>query len=213
MNQLILIIVLTKMKLALLVSGQISGGLRITAGYAAQEGRLEIFHHGEWGTVCDDHFDNVDAIVACRQLGYCSGLMHPANRIRDGKGAIWLNDVNCTGSESKLLHCTYNPDSTRCRHYNDVGVHCFLSCLSEDDDDLRIIRGYAKHQGRLEIKYKGEWGTVCDNHFGNIDADVACRQLGYWCVFSSNRISNAPSNSNHFIHYNLDHIHLQTHTV
>lgn len=47
-----------------------AGGLRITAGYAAQEGRLEIFHHGEWGTVCDDHFDNVDAVVACRQLGY-----------------------------------------------------------------------------------------------------------------------------------------------
>lgn len=38
------------------------------------------------------------------------------------------------------------------------------------------------NQGRLEVKYKGEWGTVCANDFENIDAEVACRQLGYWCV-------------------------------
>lgn len=70
MNQLIWIILLTEMKLAFLVSGQLSGSLRITSGYAANAGRLEIFHNGEWGTVCDNHFDNIDARVACKQLGY-----------------------------------------------------------------------------------------------------------------------------------------------
>ena len=52
--------------LTLLLSGE---QLRLAGSNQAREGRLEVNHRGVWGTVCDDFFDDIDASVACFQLG------------------------------------------------------------------------------------------------------------------------------------------------
>jgi deleted-in-malignant-brain-tumors protein 1 len=97
------------------------GEVRIAGG--GSSGRLEIFHQGRWGTVCDDNFGTVDANVACRQLGYASGTAR--TDVAGGADPIWLDEVGCTGTELGLGTCAHPAWGTHdCTHVDDVGVSC-----------------------------------------------------------------------------------------
>ena len=48
----------------------IDGTIRLIGGSLPTEGRVEVCRNDAWGTVCDDSWSDVDASVACRQLGY-----------------------------------------------------------------------------------------------------------------------------------------------
>ena len=96
-------------------------------GSSYNEGRVEVNYNGEWGTVCDDGWDYIDAGVVCRQLGFgSSGSSYTGAYFGQGSGPIWLDSVVCTGNEATVANCGhFGVNVTRfCSHYEDAGVRC-----------------------------------------------------------------------------------------
>ena len=101
--------------------------LRLQGPFSANgTGRVEVFYNGQWGTVCDRDWDIFDAKVVCRQLGYTNAAKALDGRdVPDGTGQVWLDDVNCDGTERSLTSCCHSGwGATYCRHYRDAGVEC-----------------------------------------------------------------------------------------
>ncbi|XP_048254482.1 uncharacterized protein LOC124148917 isoform X3 [Haliotis rufescens] len=154
------------------VSGQT---IRLVSPLNNGVGRIEVFYNGTWGTVCDDSFGTDEAKVACRQLGrYKSGLTPRAiQSFGFGGGKILLDDVSCSGTESSLASCSHRPwGVNNCGHSEDVGIICDPS-----DITMKLTPNYNK--GLLQVYHSGRWGTVCDDYFGQVEASVVCRALGY----------------------------------
>ena len=99
--------------------------MRLVGGVTVKKGRVEILHNGIYGTVCDDYWDDDDAKVVCRQLGFKSGKARAEAYFGQGTGKIWLDDVKCTGNEDDLTRCPSNTIGTHdCTHIEDAGVEC-----------------------------------------------------------------------------------------
>ena len=106
---------------------QTGPSIRLVGGSSYNEGRVEVNYSGEWGTVCDDGWDDTDAGVVCRQLGFGSSVIAIGSAgFGQGSGSIWLDSVTCIGNESTLASCGHlGVGVTRmCSHEEDAGVRC-----------------------------------------------------------------------------------------
>ena len=96
------------------------------AGGTENEGRVEVFFHSTWGTICDDAWDLADARVVCRQLGYAGAVQATTGpTFGPGKGPVYLDQVSCKGNEPSLALCGHDGwRESNCDHNEDAGVVC-----------------------------------------------------------------------------------------
>uniref|UniRef100_A0A4W3GAN6 SRCR domain-containing protein n=1 Tax=Callorhinchus milii TaxID=7868 RepID=A0A4W3GAN6_CALMI len=184
--------------------------LRLESGVSRCDGRVEIYHHGTWGRLLDDSWNISDGDVICRQLNCGSAIsVYNSSQYGEGTGPVWINNVQCVGTETHLWNCPYSTVASSSGSSSDVGVLCsgeillpvylpqtklpapissvlpsIKLCLRlAEDVQIRLMDGGSSCAGRVEIYYNGTWGTVCDDSWGSLEADVVCKQLGCGPVF------------------------------
>ncbi|KAL5460336.1 hypothetical protein EMCRGX_G033781 [Ephydatia muelleri] len=167
-------------------SGCVDGDLRLVGGPNQQSGRVEVCFSGVWGTICHNGWNDDDATVVCRQLGYrAEGAIGLSSAYYgEGRGFIFLDEVRCDGNATSILQCIDGGlvGVQLCVHGQDASVVCGATNTSNQtcsNGQLRLVGGGNVGEGRLEVCIRGTWGTVCNEGWSNVEASVACRELGY----------------------------------
>ncbi len=159
------------------------GDVRTTGGGNSMQGRVQVFHSGAWGEVCDDYLDfsRYGVTTICQELGYRSGVNSDAYPATTDVFA--LDDVMCAGTERRMASCPHAAFGVEnCTRTEAQGV----VCTEYRDGDSRVVGGTGRNNGRVEVLHNNIWGTVCDDYLETVSSAngltfsaVACRQLGF----------------------------------
>ena len=142
------------------------GDVKLVGEKSDTEGRVEICYNGVWGTVCDYGWDEVDANVVCRQLGFNNQRALPTNdsRFGDGEGPILLENVRCNQQHSNLSQCVdlrFTGTSRDCKHT--AGVICSDENITMSTPTKQVLTTYYTYSngsGSLLLPLLGSLGAL-----------------------------------------------------
>ena len=99
--------------------------VRLVDGSSSNEGRVEVYYNGEWGTVCDNEWNERKVHIVCMQLGL--GSTGISESFAAGSGNILLSNILCSENDTILASCGHYGVGIiiGCNHNDDVGVKCF----------------------------------------------------------------------------------------
>ncbi len=102
-------------------------------GGSQNEGKVEVYYNGTWGTLCDFVWGLNEAGVVCRQLGFRgAGVAEQSRSYDQGSVAISFDDLSCSGVESSLFSCSHTGVRSEYRNYR---CHTEVRCKLEGENN------------------------------------------------------------------------------
>ena len=186
---------------------------RLAGGRDCSEGRVEVFHDGQWGSICGGIWGDNEGDVVCRMLGF-DGAKSVIRKSREfgsirASAPIWFDHIRCKGHEASLFDCYFwTPGYQGCNPRTDAGVRCrapaiqkvptlplrvycngvcenCTGCGKKYISDQTSCENDVQVKGFLQAKYRGRWRFVDGTHYTDDLAYVACGMLGYPTNFAA----------------------------
>ncbi|XP_045215975.2 scavenger receptor cysteine-rich domain superfamily protein-like [Mercenaria mercenaria] len=147
------------------------------AGYFSS---VQVYESEIWGRVCGLFWDDNDAGVLCRQLGYHDGVATYSSASLTVP--LLISEINCVGNETNLSSCPQA--NSICYGNRSAAVVCYQK--ENQGPSLSLVGGKANY-GKVVLSIDGQSGLICNtSNYNNIsvpwgykEASAVCRQLGY----------------------------------
>ncbi|XP_052240273.1 insulin-like peptide receptor isoform X2 [Dreissena polymorpha] len=146
------------------------------SNYGVLEIQLEA--NGPFMAVCDDSFNSIAAVVACKQLGYKYGQYQPASALGTTQQDIVGIKIECSSENLTHLNECMVKKLWGCISREYVSLFCSNDVIEEKSLQVRID-GTDRYFGGISVKKYGFWGPVCNKGWTNTEARSACRALDF----------------------------------
>ncbi|EFJ43170.1 hypothetical protein VOLCADRAFT_30475, partial [Volvox carteri f. nagariensis] len=157
--------------------------VRLVGGSKPGEGIVQVWFNGSWGYINQNQWNWRSTRVACRELGFIcnsTSFMQFPLLVLPPTGLdmpIFLSWVQCIGNETRLLDC---PATVWSGTYSKGGFSAVQGLRR-----VRLVGANSSLEGRVEVfGYEApggvsQWGTIYDDGWDDLAANVVCRSLGW----------------------------------